>query len=176
MQREEGWPAPIREYSREPSSIQIRAASTRIARARVLGPEEAKGVCVCGAFIVRPNEWMHTRPLKLKLKHHLSNYNRALSDYLLNYSGLWCRSTDSKSAHRQRVALCIRLLSICVVSAQVCAKYVRVDGSIFVTAVSYLPLSVYMGENGKMIEKQAERDRFYSALCGILVNSIRRRW
>lgn len=56
MQREEGWPAPIREYSREPSSIQIRAASTRIARARVLGPEEAKGVCVCGAFIVRPNE------------------------------------------------------------------------------------------------------------------------
>lgn len=68
---------------------------------------------------------MHTRPLKLKLKHHLSNYNRALSDYLLNYSGLWCRSTDSKSAHRQGVALCIRLLSICVVSAQVCAKYVR---------------------------------------------------
>lgn len=69
----EGWPAPIREYSREPvlSKYTRRTNGEYTNRARACAGSGGR----CGAFIVRPNEWMHTR-YPGKLKHHLSNYNR----------------------------------------------------------------------------------------------------
>lgn len=94
----EGWPAPIREYSREPvlSKYTRRTNGEYTNRARACAGSGGR----CGAFIVRPNEWMHTR-YPGKLKHHLSNYNRRAIGLSFELFRIVPRSTDSKSARRR---------------------------------------------------------------------------